>query len=94
MQIFNRRRNVQQQQTPQAAPHRLLLLKRIVEQLNGDAVTFVHQRRPGLNPIVAALLLIAFRQRAEAPDMQPALLDTVIGHRGERLLHFPLQRVL
>ncbi len=80
VQILDRRRDVQQQQAAQPAPHRLLLLLRIIKQLDCHAVALVHQRRPGFHLVVAALLLVAFRQLTEAPDMQPALLDTVIGH--------------
>ncbi len=94
MQILNRRRDVQQQQTAQAAPHGLLLLQRVIKQLDRHAVALVHQRWPGLHLIVAALLLIALGEGAETPDMQPALLDAVIGHRRERLLHFALQALL
>ena len=61
VQVFNRRRDIQQQQAAQAAPHLLLLLERIIKQLDRHAVAFVHQRRPGLNFIVAALLLVALR---------------------------------
>ncbi|MNE45858.1 hypothetical protein D3C80_1401710 [compost metagenome] len=33
------------------------------------------------------------RQIAKAPDMQTALLDTVVRHRRERLLHFAFQGI-
>ncbi|MNS48346.1 hypothetical protein D3C72_809130 [compost metagenome] len=93
MQIFDRRRNVQQQKAAQTTPHGLLLFQRIIKQLDRHAVTLIHQRRPGLHSVVAALLLVVIRQIAKTPDMQPALLDTVIGNRRERLLHFAFQRL-
>ncbi len=93
VQILNRRRNVKQQQATQTAPHGLLLFLWIIKQLDGHAVALVHQRRPGFHLIVAALLFIAFRQGAKAPDMQPALLDAIISDRRQRLLNFALQRL-
>ncbi len=93
MQILNRRRDVEQQQATQTAPHGLLLFLWIIKQLDSHAVALVHQRRPGFHLIVAAFLFVTFRQRTKAPDMQPALLDAVIGHRRQRLLNFALQRV-
>ena len=93
MQILNRRRDVEQQQATQTAPHGLLLFLWIVKQLDGHAVALVHQRRPGFHLIVTALLFVTFRQGAKAPDMQPALLNTVISDRRQRLLHFALQGV-
>lgn len=93
VQIFNRRRNVQQQQATQPAPHHLLLFLRIIKQLDRHAVALVHQRWPGFHLIVTAFLLVAFRKLTKTPDMQSALLDTVVRHRRERLLDFPFQRL-
>ncbi len=93
MQILNRRRDVEQQQATQTAPHGLLLFLWIIKQLDGHAVALVHQRRPGFHLIVTALLFVTLRQGAKAPDMQPALLNTVISDRRQRLLHFALQGV-
>ena len=47
----------------------------------------------GFHLIVTALLFVTFRRGAKAPDMQPALLNTVISDRRQRLLHFALQGV-
>ena len=88
VQIFDRRRDVEQQQATQPAPHHLLLFLRVIKQFDRHAVALVYQRRPGFHLIVAALLLVALRKLAKAPDVQPALLDAVVGHRRERLLDF------
>ena len=93
VQIFNRRRDVQQQQATQTAPHHLLLFQLVIKQFDSDTVSFIHQRRPGFHLIVAALLFIAFRQVAKAPDVQSVLFDTVVSNRRERLLNFALQRI-
>ena len=58
MQVFDRRRNIQQQQAARALPHRLLLLAFAVEQADRHAVLFIHQRRVSLHRIAAALLLV------------------------------------
>ncbi|MNV52584.1 hypothetical protein D3C71_1446840 [compost metagenome] len=94
MKIFDRRRDIQQQQAAQTAPHRLLLFLRIIKQLDRHTVALIHQRRPGFHFIVAAFLLVVIRQIAETPDMQSALLDTIVRNRRERLLHFAFQRIL
>ena len=93
VQILNRRRDVKQKQSTQPAPHHLLLLLRIVKELNRHAVALIHQRGPGFDLIVPALLLVAFRKLTKAPDVQPALLNAVISHRRERLLDFTFQRL-
>ena len=91
MQVFYRRRNIEQQQATLAAPHHFLLLLLAVEQADRYALFLVDQRRPGLDLIAAALLLVAARQIAEAPDMQAVLLQPVIRHLRQRLLHFFFQ---
>ncbi|MNE48759.1 hypothetical protein D3C80_1432440 [compost metagenome] len=87
MQIFDRRRDVQQQQTARTLPHGLLLLLFAVKQADGYAVFFVHQRRVSLDRVTATLLLIKLRQFAKAPDMQIALFQAIISHGRQRLLH-------
>ncbi len=94
VQILNRRRDVKQKQSTQPAPHHLLLFLRIVKELNRHAVALINQRGPGFDLIVPALLLIAFRKLTKAPDVQPALLDTVVRHGRQGFLHFALQGVL
>ena len=93
VQILDRRRDVEQQQATQPAPHHLLLFLRIIKQFDRHAVALVHQRRPGFDLIVTALLFVAFRKLTKAPDMQPALLDTVVRHRRQRFLNFAFQRL-
>ena len=61
MQIFNWRRNIQQQQATQTTPHSLLLFLRVIKKLNRYAVTLIHQRRPGLHFVVATFLLVVIR---------------------------------
>ncbi len=84
--LFDRGRHVQQQQSPGAQPHGVPCLVLGGEHADRHAARLVHQR--GIRPYrpVRSLLLHDLYERPEVPGPQALALDTV-GHGADRLAH-------